>query len=87
MTKKTEKAEMPQIKHSKTDDMFVLVKGKEGVRIAIGNYQVSKKVFKSFADADAYIAEKPYEIIVNVTCLFTEMRMKNENSKESTKNA
>lgn len=87
MIKQNERAEMPQIKPSKMDEIFTLVKGKDGVRIAIGNYQVSKKVFRNWADADAYIAKKPYEILVNVTCLFTEMRMKNENSEESTKNA
>lgn len=87
MAKQSEKAEMPKIKQSKTDEIFTLVKSKNGVKIAIGNYQVSKNVFTSFEQAEKYIASKPYEILINVTCLFTEMRMKNENTKETTKNA
>lgn len=87
MKKQNEKAEMPQLKKSKTDEMFTLVKNKNGVRIAIGNYQIAKKVFANWADAEAYIAKKPYEILVNVTCLFSQMHIKNENSKEIRKNA
>lgn len=91
MEQQKKNGEMPQTKKSKFDEMFTLVKDKNGVRIAVGNYQVSTKVFKNFADADAYIAKKPYEILVNVSCLFSELHIKNsqqnENNKEDSKNA
>lgn len=74
------KAEQPQVRKSKTDELFTLVKDDDGVKIAVGNYQISKKTFPTWADAERYIAQKPYEILVNATCLFTHLQMQ-ENEK------
>lgn len=64
---------------SNVDEMFTLVKGNDNkVKIACGNYQVSKKTFDDFKQADAYLRTKPYEILVNVTCLFIDLAKKNE---------
>jgi peptide deformylase len=88
MAKQTnEKANEPQVKQSKMDDMFTLVKTKDGVKIAVGNYQISKKTFQTWADAERYIAQKPYEILINATCLFTHLQFKNENDKTTKKDA
>ena len=76
------KAEMPTIKVSEVDEIFRLVKDKEGVKITCGNYLISKKVFKSFNKAEEYIAKKPYEIIINCTCLFAEMHMKDQKQEQ-----
>lgn len=76
------KAEMPKIKISKVDEIFRLVKDKNGVKITCGNYLVSKKVFKSFNEAEDYLRQRPYEILINCTCLFAEMHMKNQNQEK-----
>lgn len=85
MTTTKKKAAEPQVKKSKMDEMFTLVKTEEGVKIAVGNYQVSKRTFEKWSDAEAYIAKKPYEILVNVTCLFVNLmydqKKQNENEK------
>lgn len=90
-TKLAEKAEAPQIKHSKTDNVFTLVKDKNGIKIVIGNYQVSKKSFKTWNDAEMYIEKKPYELLINVSSLFASLTIKNlkqnENNEENPKNA
>lgn len=87
-TTKKKADEQPQVRKSKTDELFTLVKKNEGVKIAIGNYQISKKTFPTWADAERYIAQKPYEILINATCLFTHLQMKeNEKVKKDTKEA
>ena len=75
----------PQVRKSKSHELFTLVKNDDGVKIAVGNYQISKKTFPTWADAEKYIAQKPYEILVNATCLFTHLQMKeNEKFKKDT---
>ena len=77
--------EQPQVKKAKTDSMFTLVKKDEKVKIAIGNYQVSKKEFDTFNQADQYLATKPYEILINVTCLFAQKHLEEQFKKQETK--
>lgn len=82
----TEKnVEQPQVRKSKTDSMFTLVKKDGKVRIAIGNYQVSTKVCDTFSQAEQYLATKPYEILVNVTCLFAQKHLEEQLKKQETK--
>lgn len=73
--------EMPEVRQSKADEMFRLVKDKEGVKITIGNYVISKKVFKTWQQAEDYLNTKPYEIILNAACLFAENFVKTYEKK------
>lgn len=80
--------EMPVIQKSKNEQLFTLVKQGEKVQIALGNFLISKKTFETFKDADAYIARKPYEILINVASFIAEQIIKeNENTKKTEKDA
>lgn len=72
MTKTDEAAQEPQVKNAKADEIFRLVKDKDGVKITLGNYLITRKVFKSFQQAEDYLNQKPYEILINVACLMAE---------------
>lgn len=73
----------PQVKTSKVDQTFNLVKINNEIKIAIGNYQISRRTFKSFQAAEDYLRQRPYEILINTTCLFTNLQLKqNETNKE-----
>lgn len=75
---KTAKAEMPEVKKAETDSIFTLVKDKDGVKICIGNYLISKNIFKTWKDAENYLKSKPYEIIINAACLFADKTKSNK---------
>lgn len=66
-------------KHSKIDELFNLVKQNGKVIICVGNNRVSRKQFKTFIQADNYIAAKPYELLINVSILIQKLQ---ENEKE-----
>lgn len=85
MTK--EKKNMPkngnQIQQSKHEQIFMLVKDKEGkVNIVAGNYRVSRKTFDTYKQADEYIGTKPYELIFN-TCLVLTKENNHEQNEEN----
>lgn len=80
MTKKTDKT---TYKPSK-EEMFAMVKTDKGIIIVCGKYKVSNKIFKTWVEAENYIASKPYEIIVNVSVLFSKL---NYDEKEKTTNS
>ena len=68
-------------KHSKTDELFNLVKQNDKVIICVGNNKVSRKQFKTYNDAEKYIASKPYEILINVSILIQKLTTnENQNS-------
>lgn len=71
-------------KHSKTDELFNLVKQNGKVIICVGNNKVSRKQFKTFNDAEKYIASKPYEILINVSILIQKLTAnENQNTEKS----
>ena len=49
------------------NEFFTLVTSNKQTRIACGNAIVSRQVFKSVKEAKAYIDQKPWELIINVT--------------------
>lgn len=55
----------------------------DNVTIAIGNYRVTNKVFKTENEAQRYINSKPWELIVAVSTLFTEFILKKDEIIES----
>lgn len=77
--KKRKTNDATMFKHSKTEEMFNLVRTENGIIITCGNYKISRKTFKTWKEADEYIASKPYEIIINVSVLMSKL---NENEKE-----
>ena len=82
------KNEQPRIMKSNVDEIFTLVEKEGNVQIAIGNYLICKKHFKSFKKAEEYLAQKPYEILINVACLMAEQTLKNyETLKKTEKGA
>lgn len=76
---KTNSIDATRFKHSEVDELFNLVKTDKGVIICVGNNKVSAKSFKTFAQADKYIAERPYEILINVSILIQKMSHEKEN--------
>lgn len=70
-------------KHSKVEPLFNMVKTNEGIIITCGKYKVSNKTFKTWKEAEIYIASKPYEILINVSVLMCKL---NENEKEQQQN-
>lgn len=65
------------------EPMFAGVKTNEGIIITCGKYRVSAKTFKTFEEANEYVASKPYEILINVSVLFS--KITNDESKEPSK--
>lgn len=66
MEKKNEQNDATRFMVAK-ESVFALVKDeKEKIHICLGGYAVSQKTFKTFEKANAYIAKKPYELLINV---------------------
>lgn len=65
------------------EDLYGLVLDEQKkVRIVTGNAVVSSKQFDTYEEADQYIKEKPYELIIN-TCLYiADMQKKQEQEQE-----
>lgn len=80
--KKPKGNDATMFKHSKNEEMFNLVKTNEGIIITCGKYKVSRKTFKTWKEADEYIASKPYEIIINVSVLMLKLN-EDENKKQN----
>lgn len=75
-------------KFSKHDQIFHLVKDKEGkINIIVGNYRVSQKKFDSFEQAEEYIGTKPYELIFTTCNVMTNTIIENEKTKQTAKAA
>lgn len=85
LSKAVEKENMPKIQKSNVDEIFTLVENKDGVKIAIGNYQISKKTFKDFKHADSYLEKKPYEILINVASLIAAQSIESYENIKKTK--
>lgn len=79
---KQQKPDATQFKKSEVDKIFNLVRIEGAVRIAVGNNLVSAKRFKTFKQADEYLKEKPYEVLINVACLIANLK-NNEIQKET----
>lgn len=72
MAKTKEATQEPQVKTAKADEVFRLVKDNDGVKICVGNYLITRKTFKTWQQAEDYLNQKPYEILINVACLMAE---------------
>lgn len=69
---------------SKVDELFNLVKTEKGIVICCGKFKVSSKYFKTYKQADEYLATKPYEILINVAVLMCKLN-NNEEENQSAK--
>lgn len=67
------------------EPLFNLVKKDEKVKICVGNYLASPKDFDNYEDAEKYIASKPYELIINVSCIFMDFNHKQNETKKTLK--
>lgn len=60
---------------------FVAVE-KDGIfKIAAGDTIISKNDFTSLEDVKAYVASKPYELIINISCYCMEQTLKQNETK------
>lgn len=73
MSKKAEKKVECLRKIHQYEEIFTIVEENDQFRIAVGNKIVDQKVFKTLKDAQKYIDEKPWKLMINVTCLVYEM--------------
>lgn len=55
----------------------------DNVTIAIGNYRVTEKVFKTENEAQKYINSKPWELIAALALLFAKFASKEDATNES----
>ena len=55
----------------------------DNVTIAVGNYRVTSKVFKSENEAQKYINSKPWELIAALASLYVEFATKKDTTIES----
>lgn len=68
--------------------VFGLAKNKEGkVIILLADYRVSAKEFNNFEEANRYIGQKPWELILNSIYVIEQIAKKNENEKKVNENA
>lgn len=63
--------EMGQVKKTELDrnDLFLIVNVEDTYRIALGEHWVTKEVFKTPEEAQAYIDAKPYELLMNLAAV------------------
>lgn len=80
--KKPKGNDATMFRHSKVEEMFNLVKTDKGIIITCGKFKISSKSFKTWNEAENYIASKPYEILINVSVLMCKL---NEDEKEQKK--
>lgn len=81
MTKKKE--DDTQVYTSRQDELFKIVKGDDKkYHIIVGKYAVSSKNFNRRSEAELYISQKPYEIIINLCALC--VKQSKEYEKEQT---
>ena len=80
MAKNAKTKDATMFAKSKTDELFNLVKTEKGIVICCGKFKVSSRYFKTYKQADDYLATKPYEILINVAVLMCKL---NENEKEN----
>lgn len=66
------KEQEPEFKIFKTEAPFQVIKKSGKHFITLGNNVVSSKKFDSYTQADKYVKSKPYELIINATCLILE---------------
>jgi hypothetical protein len=55
----------------------------DNVTIAIGNYRVTNKVFKTENEAQKYINSRPWELIAALASLYVEFALKKDATNES----
>ena len=55
----------------------------DNVTIAIGNYRVTNKVFKTENEAQKYINSKPWELIAALASLYVEFALKKDTINKS----
>lgn len=88
MTKKKENyGKVPHVEVENTtkteqyETIFTLVERKEGVKIAVADKLISKLNFTNLEEAKQYIDSKPWELIVNATCLLYDLTKNVKNNK------
>ena len=81
--KKPKGNDATMFKHSQEEPLFNLVKTDKGIIITCGKFKVSNKAFKTWKEAETYIASKPYEILINVSVLMCKL---NEDEKKQKQN-
>lgn len=81
MAKQAKSNDATMFAKSKVDELFNLVKTEKGIVICCGKFKVSSKYFKTYKQADDYIATKPYEILINVSVLMVKLNNNEEESK------
>lgn len=65
------------------EKIFQIVENKGSFVIAVANKIVTTNNFATLDEAKAYIDSKPWELVINVTCLIYDMgQKKKKNSKK-----
>lgn len=83
MTKKKKAEENgTQFQHA-NEQLFAFAKINNKVRIVVGRNIISEKEFDKFKEAQKYLDQKPWEIIVNLICLISKDIKNNETTKET----
>ena len=57
---------------------FIVVQQNEDFHLAVGNNYITENVFTSLEEANAYLEEKPWDILINFICLTCQKVMQNE---------
>lgn len=70
MPKKKEDATL--YKQCTKEPLFAMVKNPQTgkVIIVVGNNKVTNHEFNNYEEAEIFVNEKPYELIINTACLF-----------------
>lgn len=75
------------IKTSKHEDIYQLVKKDGKIIIVCGEYKAVNKVFDTFEQADNYIASKPYKLIFNTFQILQNYAKEKNNANAQETNA
>ena len=84
--KYSQKAKVKNVQENKPlqivqHELFNIIKGPQGYFLAVQNKIVSSKTFKSVEEAKKYINSKPWELLVNVSCICFDIM--NENKEQN----
>lgn len=84
------KNEKTQVNYKRSEhcELFALVRdNNKNVRIVMGENLISNAKFKTYKQADEYIKQKPYEILVNMNVTILKHMLNENKEKKSNQDA
>lgn len=79
---KVPKTSEPKVSQLDSSETFLIVNVEDKWRIGVSGRWVTKKIFNSYEEAQAYIDSKPWDLIMNLAGLIAEYIIKEINNNK-----